>query len=124
MLNPPTYLSSALVALSPSVSLASQAVVVTSAPVLSLALPSVEPGTSLDTLHSQVQANRAAVGLMSVSADGSTPAQAIETANAVTRSYVAYVSSANSPVGHCRHSYFSPRRPLRGRRWRVSRSTV
>ena len=108
VLNPPTYLSSALVALSPSVSVASQAAVVTSAPVLSLALPSVEPGTSFDTLHSRVQANRAAVGLMSVSADGSTPAQAIETANAVARSYVAYVSSANNPVGQLPAQLFQP----------------
>ena len=107
-LNPPTYLSSALVALSPSVSVASQATVVTSAPVLSLALPSVEPGTSFDTLHSRVQADRAAVGLMSVSADGSTPAQAIETANAVARSYVAYVSSANNPVGQLSAQLFQP----------------
>ena len=108
VLNPPTYLSSALVALSPSVSVASQAAVVTSGPVLSLALPSVEPGLSLDTLHSRVQANRAAIGLMSVSADGSTPAQAIETANAVARSYVAYVSSANNPFGQLPTQLFQP----------------
>lgn len=98
-LNPPTYLSSALVALSPVVSIDGQTAIVTSAPVLSLALPRVEPGMSLDTLHSRVHANRAAVGLMLVSADGSTPAQAIETANAVARSYVAYVTSANNTVG-------------------------
>ena len=107
-LNPPTYLSSALVALSPSVSVAGQAAVVTSAPVLSLALPSVKPGTSLDTLHSRIQATSAAVGLMSVSADGSTSAQAIETANAVARSYVAYVSSADNPVGQLPAQLFEP----------------
>lgn len=108
LLNPPTYLSSALVALSPSVSVAGQAAVVTSAPVLSLALPSVKPGTSLDTLHNRVQANSAATGLMSVSAGGSTPAQAIETANAVARSYVAYVSSASNPVGQLPAQLFQP----------------
>lgn len=108
VLNPPTYLSSALVALSPSVSVASQAAVVTSAPVLIRALPSAEPGTSLDTLHSRVQASRAAAGLMSVSADGSTAAQAIETANAVARSYVAYVSSADNPVGQLPVQLFQP----------------
>ena len=116
VLNPPTYLSSALVALSPSVSVASQAAVVTSGPVLSLALPSVEPGMSLDTLHSRVQANRAAVGLMSVSADGGTPAQAIETANAVARSYVAYVSSANNPVGQLPAQLFQPATSATGTR--------
>ena len=54
---------------------------------------------SLDTLDSRVQATRAAADLMSVSAVGDTPAQAVETANAVARSYVAYVSSANNLVG-------------------------
>ena len=96
VLNPPTYLSSALVALSPSANIASQTAIVTSGPVLSLALPGVEPGMSLNTLHNRVQASRAATGLMSVSADGRTPAQAIETANAVARSYVTYVNSANN----------------------------
>ena len=108
VLNPPTYLSSALVALSPSANVASQTAIVTSGPVLSLALPGVEPGMSLDTLHSRVQASRAAAGLMSVSADGRTPAQAIETANAVARSYVAYVSSANNPVGQLPAQLFQP----------------
>ncbi|MGD0602595.1 MAG: hypothetical protein ABSA53_03215 [Streptosporangiaceae bacterium] len=108
VLNPSAYLSSALVALSPSESVGSQAAVVTSAPVLLLALPRIEPGTSLDTLHSRVQANRAATGLMSVSADGGTPAQAIETANAVARSYVTYVSSANDPAGQLPAQLFQP----------------
>jgi capsular polysaccharide biosynthesis protein len=108
VLNPPAYQSSALVALSPSVSVASQTAVVTSAPVLSLALPSVESGMSLDTLHSRVQANRAAAGLISVNANGSTPAQAIETANAVARSYVAYVSSAGNAVGELPAQLFQP----------------
>jgi capsular polysaccharide biosynthesis protein len=108
LLNPSTYLSGALVALSPSVSVTSQAAVVTSAPVLSLALPSVEPVMSLGTLHSRVQASGAATGLMSVRADGSTPAQAIETANAVARSYVAYVSAANNPVGQLPAQLFQP----------------
>ena len=35
---------------------------------------------------------------MSVSANGDTPAQAVETANVVARSYVAYVSSTNNLV--------------------------
>ena len=94
-----TYLSSAFVSLSPSVSAASQTVVATGAPVLSLALPRIEPGMSLDTLHSRVRASRAAADLMSVSAVGNTSAQAVQTANAVARSYVVYVSSANNLVG-------------------------
>ena len=108
VLNPPTYLSNALVAFSPSVNTASQAAIVTSGPVLSLALPGVEPGMSLNTLHSRVQASRAATGLMSVSADGRSPAQAVETANAVARSYVTYVSSANNAVGQLPAQLFQP----------------
>ena len=107
-LTPASYLSSALITLSPSVSVASQTVVVTGAPVLSLALPSIKPGISLDTLNSRVQASRAAADLMSVSAVGTTPAQAVETANAVARSYVAYVSSANNLVGQLPAQVFQP----------------
>ena len=94
-----TYLSSAFVSLSPSVSAASQTVVATGPPVLSLALPRMEQGMSLDTLRSRIRARRAAAGLMSVSAVGNTSAQAIETANVVARSYVAYVSSASNLNG-------------------------
>ena len=107
-LNPSAYLSSALVAFSPTANIASQTAIVTSGPVLSLALPSVEPGMSLDVLHSHVRASRVATGLMSVGADGGTPAQAIETANAVARSYVAYVNSANNPVGQLTTQLFQP----------------
>ena len=98
-LSPLVYLSSALVVLSPQADMASQAVVVTSAPVLSLALPKAGPGASIDALHGRIQATRAATGLMSVSAYGTTPAQAVDMANAVASSYVAYVSSASNPAG-------------------------
>ena len=122
-LTPASYLSSALVTLSPSVSVASQTVVATGAPVLSLALPSIKPGISLDALNSRVQASRAAADLMSVSAVGTTSAQAVETANAVARSYVAYVSSANNPSGNCRRKFSSPRPSPRAPRCRVACST-
>jgi capsular polysaccharide biosynthesis protein len=105
---PASYLSSAFVAISPSVSVASQTVVATGAPVLSLALPSIKPAISFDTLYSRVRASRAATDLMSVSAVGTTPDQAVETANAVARSYVAYVSSANNLVGQLPAQVFQP----------------
>jgi capsular polysaccharide biosynthesis protein len=99
MLYPPVYTSSTLVAFPPSVSISTQAVVVASAPVLSLARPSVDPGMSLATLHSRIDAEPAAAQEMSITARGSTPAQAAEMANAVTRSYVAYVNSPANPAG-------------------------
>ena len=113
-LNPPTYSSSALVAVTPSVSIASQPVVVTSTPVLSLALSSVGPSVSLATLYDRVQAQRLAVGLMSVSASGNTPAQAVGTANAVARSYVAYVNSASDVATHLSAEVFQPARTATG----------
>lgn len=99
VLHPPAYTSTALVALSPSISITTQEVVAVSAPVLSLALPSIGPGMSLQAMHGRVRAADVAVGLMSVSAQGSTPARAVETANAVAHSYVAYASSADNPGG-------------------------
>ena len=107
-LNPPTYSSSALVAVTPSVDTASQPVVVTSAPVLSLARSSVGPGAPLGTLKGRVQAQRVAAGLMSVSASGNTPAEAVGTANAVAHSYVVYVSSGSSGAGQLPAEVFQP----------------
>jgi capsular polysaccharide biosynthesis protein len=107
-LNPPTYTSSAFVAVTPSVSTASQPVIVTSAPVLSLALSSVGPGVSLAILHGRVHAQRVAAGLTSVSASGNTPAQAVVTANAVARSYVMYISSAGNVAGQLPAEVFQP----------------
>ena len=107
-LNPPAYSSSALVAVTPSVSIASQPVVVTSTPVLSLALSSVGPGVPLATLRGRVHAQRIAAGLMSVSASGNTPAQAVGTANAVARSYVAHVSFASNMAGQLPAEVFQP----------------
>jgi capsular polysaccharide biosynthesis protein len=113
-LYPPAYTGTALVAVPPSVSISTQAVVVTSTPVLSLALPSVPPGTSLDTLNGRVTAGQAATGLMSVSARARTPAQAIDTANAVARSYVAYINSASNPAGQVPVQLFRPATPATG----------
>ena len=107
-LSPAIYSSSALIALSPTVNIASQGAIATGAPVLSLALPSAGPGVSINALHSRVHAREAASGLMSVSAIGRTPAEAIETANAVARSYVAYVSSAANVVGPLPAQMFLP----------------
>ena len=98
-LSPPVYRSSAFVAVSPSVGIASQAAIVTTPSVLSLALPHLDRGMTLDTLHDRIQAGHSAAGLMTVSAYGTTPAQAVQTANAVATSYVEYAGSASNPSG-------------------------
>ena len=114
MLYPPAYTGTAFVGFPPSVSISTQAVVVTSTPVLSLALPGVPPGESLDTLHGRVNAEQTATGLMSVNAWAGTPAQAIDMANAVARSYVAYVNSPGNPVGQVPVQLFRPATTVTG----------
>ncbi len=114
MLYPPAYTGTALVALPPPASIPTQAVILTSTPVLSLALPSVSPGTSLDTLHGRVVGEHAAAGLMSVNATAGIPAQAIDMANAVARSYVAYVNSAGHPAGRVPAQLFRPATTVTG----------
>jgi capsular polysaccharide biosynthesis protein len=96
---PEVYTSSALVVISPDVNLNNQAVVVTSAPVLSRVLLNAGLGLSYHTLLSRVQAAPAAYLTLSISAEGDTAQQAERTANAVTRSYLAYVTSTANPVG-------------------------
>ena len=95
---PAVYQSSAQVAIAPSVSIAKQAAVVKSPPVLAPALNSVARGVPLTTLRNRVFVLTAAAGLMAVVAEASSPGQAISTANVVARSYVAYATSGNGPT--------------------------
>ncbi|MGH7511720.1 MAG: hypothetical protein ACREOQ_02240 [Gemmatimonadales bacterium] len=98
-LSPARYVSTTLVAISPSTPVASQAAVVTSPQVLVPALRTVDRGMTLDALAERIHAQYAAAGLMSIMAAGNTPSQAIQTVNIVTRSYLAYASSPDSPAG-------------------------
>jgi capsular polysaccharide biosynthesis protein len=79
--------------------MATQAVIASSDPVLSSALPHVSPAMSLEALRSDIQVTSPTDGILSISANGRTAAQAEATANAVAHSYVAHVDSAASPVG-------------------------
>ncbi len=79
--------------------IATQVVIASSVPVLSLALPDVSPAMSLGTLESRVQVTSLAGSIISISANGKTAAEAEATANAVANSYVAYVSAPSSPGG-------------------------
>jgi capsular polysaccharide biosynthesis protein len=113
VLNPPILTSTALIALpqSPLSSqpaatasgtdpyTATQEVIAGSYPVLLAALPNVSPVMSLDQLRLDVQVGSLAPDIISVSAKGKTAASAETTANAVARSYIAYVNSPKSPVG-------------------------
>lgn len=77
-----------------------QAVVASSTPVLSAALPRVSPAMSLQTLHDRIRVTALTDSILSVSATGATAAEAETTANAVARSYTGYISSARSPMGY------------------------
>ena len=96
VLSPAVYQSSALVAISPSVWIASQASVVTSPSVLATARAGVDRDIPLATLQQHIQVETAAYGLMAIVAEAGNSRQAIDTANVVARSYVAYVGSGSS----------------------------
>jgi capsular polysaccharide biosynthesis protein len=93
------YTASALVVVGPSVNLSTQAVVVTSYPVLAEAASTVGTGVSAGTLRPRVSAAAAAGQTLSVSAQGGTAQLAERTADAVARSYIGYVTSARNPNG-------------------------
>ena len=80
--------------------LATQEVIAGSVPVLAAALPHISPAISLQALENNVQVTSVAGSILSISATGSTAAQAEATANAVANSYIAYVGSSKSAVGH------------------------
>ena len=114
VLKPPMFTSTALVALTPPVSTvqpattntgtdpftATQEVVVSSNQVLEDALPAARPAMSLIELRLDVQVASPATDIIAVSAKGKNAADAEATANAVAESYIAYVSSSHSAVGH------------------------
>jgi capsular polysaccharide biosynthesis protein len=79
---------------------ATQEVIATSYQVLVDALPNVRPAISLNQLRHNVQAGSPAPDIISITAKGKTAANAEATANAVANSYIAYVRSPKSPVGH------------------------
>jgi hypothetical protein len=130
VVSPAVYQSRALVAIPPSADFASQAAVVTSEPVLAPALYGVDRGVPLATLRNRVYVLQAADGLMAVTAEASTPGQAIGTANVVARSYVAYAASgSNGATGPVPVQLFVPANSasgttLRGRLFYVSGTGV
>jgi capsular polysaccharide biosynthesis protein len=80
--------------------MATQVVVAGSDPVLTGALPSLPRGTTLAALRDQAKVKSVTSTILSFSATGQTAAAAEAAANAVASSYLAYVGSASSPVGH------------------------
>ena len=115
MAQPEVYTSSALVMLSPFAGttgdspaaaatqlanyFSTQVVVVTSGPVLSDVVRTAKLGLSVQTLRERVNVTLAAALTLSISAQGDTAQEAETTANAVTTSYLAYVTASSNPEG-------------------------
>ena len=115
VLKPPMVTSTALIALPTSTNeqsaaaattggtdpfTATQEVVAGSYQVLSGALPDVRPAMSLTALHHNIQVGSPSPDIISVTAQGKNAGDAEATANAVANSYVSYVGSPHSAVGH------------------------
>ena len=113
VLRPPALSSTALVVISGTTAqsdqasspgadgmIATQVVIASSDSVLLGALPRIQPAVSLPQLQDKVHISSEAGSILSISASSKTAAQAESMANAVANSYVAYVRSKNSPVGH------------------------
>ena len=76
MLKPPMFTSQAEVALSSSSNIATQVFVASSSPVLTQALRQLDSPMSLQALRSRVRSKRLTPTIVSISAQGETPAQA------------------------------------------------
>lgn len=83
---------------------ATEAVIAGSDPVLTGALRGIGPGVSLQTVRDNVKVSGLTSNVISVTAKSGNAAHAEAMANAVANSYLAYVASATSPVGHVRAS--------------------
>ncbi len=126
---PPMLTSTALVALLQSAQSAQAATTTTggtdsftqtqeavagSTSVLLDALRDVRPAMSLTELGRHVQVGSPSPDIISVTAKGKNAADAEATANAVAASYVSYVSSSRSAVGHVQAQVLAPARSASG----------
>ncbi len=102
VLNPPLVSSQAVVVLPQDVpgmpNSATEAVIASSEPVLSRALPRISPPMPMLTLDKQVSAQAVTSSVISITAKGKSAAQAESAANAVANSYIAYADSPAAPV--------------------------
>jgi capsular polysaccharide biosynthesis protein len=100
-LNPPKLSSQALVVLpAAGQTMPTEVVIAGSDPVLSATLRRIGPGTSLGALRNEVSIHSLTSNVMAITARGKNAQEAEATANAVANSYLAYLSSPASPVGH------------------------
>jgi capsular polysaccharide biosynthesis protein len=109
VVSPPTFVSSALVALPASAQkITTEVVIAGSDPVLNRAIRQLDPPTSLQTLQSRVHAQSLSSGIISISAQGKTAAEAEHTANAVANSFVYYLGSTKNLGLQIKATVFQP----------------
>lgn len=104
--------------------MATQAVIARSTPVLAAALPSVHPAMSLDALRADIQVVSLTGYIMSISAQGKIAADAEATANAVAKSYLAYVNSPSSPIPQASARILQPAGSASGENRWVALATI
>jgi capsular polysaccharide biosynthesis protein len=108
--------SSALVVMPPSTrDVPTEVVIASSDPVLSGALPRVRPAMSLQALRNKVQVKSLTSNIISISAQGKTPAQAEGNANAVAESFIAYASNGSNAAGKVQARLLEPALNATGR---------
>ena len=73
--------------------------IASSDPVLSLAQPHIQPLVTKQTLQNELAVNSPTPGILAIGAQGQTADQAKDTANAVAKAFVEYVTSPKSPSG-------------------------
>jgi capsular polysaccharide biosynthesis protein len=96
----PSYQSSALVVLAAGPNIETEAIIASSNPVLSAALPEIRPPVSLTSLQKNVTATSVTTTIVSISATAGSASAAESEANAVAKSYVAYLTSSSvAPLG-------------------------
>jgi capsular polysaccharide biosynthesis protein len=109
VLHPPVKSSNALIVLPVSShEIATQVVIAGSQPVLSSAVQSISPHTTVTDLQKHVKIKSLTGNLISVTATGGTAAQSEATANAVSNSFISYLSSGISAVGHVQAKLVAP----------------
>ena len=98
VINPPKLTSQALLVIPlPTPNIATQVVIAGSAPVLTGALPKLGSGETLQSLQEKVKVSQVTPNAISVTAKDNSAAAAVQDANAVAASYVAFITSGKSP---------------------------
>jgi capsular polysaccharide biosynthesis protein len=93
---------------SPDPFTATQEVVAGSNEVLAGAVPGIAPPVSIDTLRHEIQIGSLTPYVISITAKNKVAVNAEAAANAVAKSYIHYIGSANSPVGRVTAQLLEP----------------